>query len=89
MPWWCKSTEEIPVTTGPAVGTVDWYAGTHKSPLPWDDCVAMSAMFDVAKNYAEQWKTEGAAEGDGWKDVTRTSTAWARITSGAASRPRC
>ena len=49
VPWWCTSTEEIPVTTGPAVGTVDWYAGTHKSPLPWDDCVAMSGMFDVAK----------------------------------------
>jgi len=70
VPWWCTSTEEIPVTTGPAVGTIDWYAGTHKSPLPWDDCVAMSAMFDLAKNYAEQWKTEGAAESDGWKEVT-------------------
>ena len=39
VPWWCHSTEEIPVTEGPAVGTVNWYAGTHKAPLPWGDCV--------------------------------------------------
>ncbi len=70
VPWWCKSTEEIPVTTGPAVGTVDWYAGTHKSPLSWDDCVALSAKFDVAKAYAEQWPTEGQAESDGWNEAT-------------------
>lgn len=33
-PWWCDGTEEIPVTEGPAAGTVDWYAGTHKDPIP-------------------------------------------------------
>ena len=70
LPWWCQSTEEIPVTTGPAVGTVDWYAGTDKTPLNWDDCVAMSAFFDYSKVFAEQWKTEGAAEDDGWREVT-------------------
>jgi hypothetical protein len=70
VPWWCTSTEEIPVTTGPAVGTVDWYAGTHKSPLPWDDCVSMSSQFDVGKKFAEQWPTAHDAEADGWRKAT-------------------
>ncbi len=70
VPWWCKSSEEIPVTAGPAVGTVDWYAGTHKTPLGWDDCVTMSAQFDVAKSFAEKWPTRGVAEADGWREVT-------------------
>jgi hypothetical protein len=69
-PWWCTSTEEIPVTTGPAVGTVDWYAGTHKEVLSWEDCAAMAGQFDVAKKYAEQWPTAGAAEADGWVKAT-------------------
>lgn len=69
-PWWCTSTEEIPVTQGPAVGNVDYYAGTHKAPLSIADCVAMSAQFDVAKAYALQWPTEGAAEADGWREAT-------------------
>ena len=70
VPWWCTSTEEIPVTSGPAVGNVDWYAGTHKSPLSWDDCVGMSASFDVGKKYALQWPTEGQAEADGFRETT-------------------
>ena len=70
VPWWCTSTEEIPVTSGPAVGTVDWYANVDKAPLAWDDCLTMSAQFDVAKKFAEQWPTEGAAESDGWNEVT-------------------
>jgi hypothetical protein len=70
VPWWCTSTEEIPVTTGPAVGTTDWYAGTHKAPLSWNDCVSLSAQFDVAKKYAEQWPVEGPAEADGWNEAT-------------------
>ncbi|MBX3286480.1 MAG: hypothetical protein KF703_14125 [Actinobacteria bacterium] len=69
-PWWCTATEEIPVTDGPAAGTVDWYAGTHKGDLAWDDCEAMSAQFDVAKAYALQWPTRGQAEADGWKEMT-------------------
>src|SRR5262249_19315988 len=40
-PWWCNPTEEIPVTQGPAVGSVDYYAGTHKAPLNWDQCKAL------------------------------------------------
>lgn len=70
VPWWCTSTEEIPVNTGPAVGPVDYYAGTHKAPLSWDECISMSAQFDLAKAYALQWPTEGAAEADGWRMAT-------------------
>jgi hypothetical protein len=70
VPWWCTATEEIPVTAGPAAGTIDWYAGTHKGPLPWDQCKTMSAQFDVAKAYALQWPTAAAAEADGWRKVT-------------------
>lgn len=72
VPWWCTSTEEIPVTAGPASGTVDWYAnaGIHKAPLPWSDCLNLSATFDVAKQYALRWPTAGAAEADGWRKVT-------------------
>ena len=69
-PWWCTSTEEIPVTEGPAAGTVDWYAGTHKEVLDPDDCIATSAQFDLAMQYAQKWQTAGAAEADGWREVT-------------------
>jgi hypothetical protein len=70
VPWWCTSTEEIPVTSGPAVGTVDWYADIDKAPLSWDDCITMSGQFDQAKRYAEKWRTRGAAEADGWREIT-------------------
>ena len=69
-PWWCDPTEEIPVTDGPAAGTVDWYAGTHKAALPWDQCETLSAQIDVAKRYAEQWPTKGQAEADGFREMT-------------------
>lgn len=70
VPWWCTGTEEIPVTAGPASGSVDWYAGTHKAPLPWAQCLAMSAQFDAARTYALQWPTAGAAEAAGWRKAT-------------------
>jgi hypothetical protein len=69
-PWWCKGSEEIPVNQGPAMGSVDYYAGTHKTPLTWDQCKAISAQFDIARAYALQWPTEGAAEADGWQMAT-------------------
>ncbi|CAN5491299.1 hypothetical protein BH10ACT1_BH10ACT1_03880 [soil metagenome] len=69
-PWWCTATEEIPVTAGPASGTVDWYAGTHKGDLPRADCTAMSLQFDLAKAYVLQWPTRGAAEADGYREMT-------------------
>jgi hypothetical protein len=70
VPWWCTSTEEIPVTDGPAAGSVDYYAGTHKSPLSWDECKTMSGQIDQAEAYAVQWPTLGAAEADGWRMAT-------------------
>ncbi len=70
VPWWCTSTEDIPVTQGPAVGTVDWYADIVKAPLAWDDCVAMSIQFDAAKKYAEQFPTRSQAEADGFREIT-------------------
>jgi hypothetical protein len=70
VPYWCTSTEEIPVTAGPAVGIVDWYENVDKAPLAWDDCVTMSAQFDIAKGHAEKWPTRGAAEADGFREVT-------------------
>lgn len=69
-PWWYNPTEEIPVTDGPAAGTVDWYAGTHKAPLTWDQCHQLSAWFDEARDWATQWPTAGAAEADGWSRIT-------------------
>ena len=70
VPWWCTSTEDIPVTAGPAVGTVDWYADVNKAPLNWDDCLAMSAQFDAAKRYAVQFPTRGQAESAGFREIT-------------------
>ena len=71
VPWWCTSTEEIPVTAGPAVGNVDWYANVDKAPLSWGDCLTMSAQFDVSKKFSEKWPTRGVAEADGWREVTQ------------------
>jgi hypothetical protein len=69
-PWWCTPTEEIPVTDGPAAGSVDYYAGTHKAPLTWDQCKRVSVQFDMARAYALKWPTAGAAEADGWTMTT-------------------
>lgn len=70
LPWWCNPTEEIPVTDGPASGSVDWYAGTHKAPLSWADCKALSGYLDTALQYSKQWPTRGAAEAAGFREVT-------------------
>ncbi|MCB0975977.1 MAG: hypothetical protein KDB02_00830 [Acidimicrobiales bacterium] len=70
VPWWCAPTEEIPVTEGPAAGTVDWYAGTHKAPLTWEQCDQLSAWIDEANAWAMQWPTAADAEADGWTKVT-------------------
>ena len=91
VPWWCTATEEIPVTEGPAVGTVDWYAGTHKAPLTWAHCHEMSAQFDLATvvlgaAVAHRGCGRGRRVG---ADHPVTSPAWAPTTSGAGSRRRC
>ena len=70
VPWWCNPTEEIPVTDGPASGNVDWYAGTHKSPLTWAQCHQLSQWIDEANEWVSQWPTQAAAAADGWVRVT-------------------
>lgn len=70
VPWWCDPTDETPVTDGPASGNVDWYAGTHKAPLSWSQCIQLSAWIDDANEWVSQWSTAGAAEADGWRRVT-------------------
>lgn len=69
VPWWCNPTEEIPVTDGPASGNVDWYEGTHKAPLTWDQCEVLSAQLDTGREFALQWPTAGDATADGWRMV--------------------
>ncbi len=69
IPWWCAPTEAIPVTDGPASGNVDWYAGTSKAPLDWDQCDALSAQFDEAIANVSQWPTAADATADGWRMV--------------------
>ena len=90
VPWWCTSTEEIPVTTGPAVGTVDWYAGTHKAPLSWDrlqdDVGAVRPGQGLRRSSGRPQRRPRPTAG-AWP--RRTSPAWAPTTSAAASRPRC
>ena len=82
-----------PVTFGPAMGSVDWYAGTHKGPLSWDDCIEVSAVVDEAREWVEQWPTAADAEADGWAQVTRffggmgTHHIRGGITPGDAHRP--
>jgi hypothetical protein len=69
-PWWCNPTEEIPVTDGPAAGSVDYYAGMHKAPLSWAQCKSLSVLFDHARSYALQWPTAGAATAAGFRMAT-------------------
>jgi hypothetical protein len=69
LPWWCAPTEEIPVTDGPASGNIDWYAGTHKEPLTWEQCERLSAQLDAAIETVSQWPTAADAAADGWQMV--------------------
>lgn len=71
VPWWCNPTEDdIPVTEGPASGSVDWYAGVEKQALSWEDCLQLSQWFDEARDWVLQWPTLADAEADGWRMVT-------------------
>ena len=60
-PWWCHS-ELMPDDMAK-----DWYLahGYAKGDLSWDDCLQVSADFDAAFTYAQQWPTRGAAGGHG------------------------
>ncbi len=81
VPWWCNPTDEVPVTAGPASGTVDWYAGTHKAPLTWEQCLSLSTTLDQAKAYAMQWPTAGPRRPTAGTCPPRTSPAWVPTTS--------
>ncbi len=90
VPWWCTSTEEIPVTSGPAVGSVDYYAGTHKAPLSCDRLqdgvgpVRPGQATTPSSGRPRAWPRPPVG---GWP--RRTSPAWAPTTSAVASRRRC
>ena len=49
---------------------VDYYAGTHKAPLPSTQCKSVSLQLDLARAYALKWPTAGAAVAAGWRMAT-------------------
>jgi hypothetical protein len=61
-PWWCNSTG------GEGTHGSQYYMdqGIVKGPLSWEDCLEVSAQFDAALEFAQQWPTRGEAEADGW-----------------------
>ncbi len=59
-PWFCDSTGN---TGGHGA---EFYVGVNKGLLSWDDCKTVSAQFDLALGYAEQYPTAGAAEAAGF-----------------------
>jgi hypothetical protein len=62
-PWWCDST-------GNAGGHgSEFYVGVTKGMLSWDDCKTLSAQFDVALAYAQQYPTAGSAEASGFHKI--------------------
>ena len=68
VPWFCHPTNFNSVT-GPGMGTVNWYAGQTRSPLPYDTCKSVAAQMDLAKAYALEYPTLADAE-----DAEFTST---------------
>jgi hypothetical protein len=65
VPWFCNPTAPNSVT-GPGMGSVNWYAGTVRSPLSPSQCLDVSTGLDEAKAYAEQYPTLGDAEDAGF-----------------------
>lgn len=59
-PWWCDSTG----STG-GHGS-EFYPGMSKGMLSWADCKTVSAQFDLALQYADQYPTAGSAETSGF-----------------------
>jgi hypothetical protein len=61
-PWWCNSTG------GEGTHGSQYYMdqGIVKGPLSWEDCLEISAQFDAALEFAQQWPTRGEAEAAGW-----------------------
>lgn len=69
-PWWCHSTGD----GGHGHDGHNAYEGVTKGMLSWEDCFVVSAHFDLAVAYVNQWPTEGEAEDDGWHQVVGYAT---------------
>jgi len=69
-PWWCNSMG------GEGTHGSQYYMdqGIVKGPLSWDDCLEISAQFDAALEFAQQWPTRGEAEADGWNATVNYAT---------------
>jgi hypothetical protein len=59
--------------------------GIVKGLLSWDDCLEISAQFDAALEFAQQWPTRGEAEAAGW--TARVSYAIGMGTHHALGNP--
>lgn len=64
VPWFCDPIAANSVT-GPGMGSVDFYAGVTRGPLPYDQCKTVGAMMDVGKAYAMSFPTLGDARAAG------------------------
>jgi hypothetical protein len=67
VPWFCNPIAENSVT-GPGMGTTNYYAGVTRAPLSYDDCKKVGPSFDLAKAYAKQYPTLGAAKAAGMRN---------------------
>lgn len=68
VPWFCNPTNANSVT-GPGMGSVDWYAGITRGPLPPEVCTRVALQLDLAKAYAEQYPTLGDAYANGFANT--------------------
>lgn len=68
VPWFCNPVAPNSVT-GSGMGSVNWYAGTSRSALGYEDCKTVAGQFDVAKAYAEEYPTLGSAEAAGFRST--------------------
>ena len=93
VPWWCTSTEEIPVTdrprgrvrsTGTPARTRKFSRGIHSKPRWQDRSTSPGTTPCNGQPPAGAGRGRRLGEGD-----EPTSRAWARTTSAAASHPRC
>jgi hypothetical protein len=66
VPWFCNPTAFNSVT-GPGMGTTNWYAGTSRSALSYEDCKEVGLQFDQAQGYAAQYPTAVEAEAAGFR----------------------
>jgi hypothetical protein len=67
-PWWCDSTGGGGHEHGPHGFTAPG-AEAVKGMLAWDDCLLVSAQFDLVSAYLRHFTSEGLAEDEGWHQV--------------------